>query len=213
MPRQQFQRIYQTPCGKRLFVNRRDATGKMEIQRRIVAAFWIRSYDMYFADELCELGATTKRESFLDFISEMVNCFSIEYLRCLNDADMKSILSINAAQNFPGFLGIWYCQHWHWENFPVARAGQFKEKEKKPTVVLEAIADGELWIWAYNFGRPGSLNDLNILDSSKIVEQILCGDMILDFKYEVNVKYGRLPDYVVDGIYQKWAIFIETILG
>lgn len=50
--------------------------------------------------------------------------------------------------------------------------GPFKGKEKKPTVVLEAICDAELWIWHTFFGSPGS-NDINFLDHSKTVHSIL----------------------------------------
>ena len=44
----------------------------------------------------------------------------------------------------------------------MAKAGQHKGKEKKNTLILEAICDPDTYIW-YSFLRePGSLNDLNI---------------------------------------------------
>ncbi|OQR87297.1 hypothetical protein THRCLA_22922 [Thraustotheca clavata] len=55
-------------------------------------------------------------------------------------------------------------------------AGQYKGKEKKPTIVLEAWADHRRWIWQANFGSPGSLNDLNILDQSIVPDIFINGN-------------------------------------
>lgn len=79
--------------------------------------------------------------------------------------------------------------------------------------MLEAIADGELWVWGSNFGHPGSMNDINILDCSIIVEQILKGDLLPSFKYKVKDSIRRMCYYLVHGIYPKWAIFIDTIVN
>ena len=39
-------------------------------------------------------------------------------------------------------------------------------KEKYPTIVLEAVADHNLWFWHTAFGFVGSSNDINILDAN-----------------------------------------------
>ena len=52
-------------------------------------------------------------------------------------------------------------------------AGQYKGKEKRKTVVMEAICDPEMYVWYFNFGHPGSLNDINILDRSSIMAAII----------------------------------------
>lgn len=54
---------------------------------------------------------------------------------------------INAARGFSACVGSIDYQNWEWKNFPVVWTGKFKGKEKKPKIVLEAISDGELWIW------------------------------------------------------------------
>ena len=38
---------------------------------------------------------------------------------------------------------------------------------------MEAICDPHLYLWYFHWGEAGSLNDLNILDRSTIVEKIL----------------------------------------
>ena len=45
----------------------------------------------------------------------------------------------------------------------------------KASLVLEAIADADLYIWGYHFGEPGSLNDLNVLAKSTLLMRILTG--------------------------------------
>ncbi|KAJ8569112.1 hypothetical protein ON010_g6149 [Phytophthora cinnamomi] len=65
---------------------------------------------------------------------------------------------------FGGMLGSVDCMHIEWKNCPSSLAGQYKGKEKKPTVVQEAWVDSRLWIWHRHFGSPGSLNGINILD-------------------------------------------------
>ena len=98
----------------------------------------------------------------------------------------------------------------------MAKAGQHKGKEKKNTLILEAICDPDTYIWYCFFGEPGSLNDLNILEKSTIVGSILNGTMDLRLPQELHYCInGMVRDYIyflVDGIYPKWPIFISTIL-
>lgn len=124
---------------------------------------------------------------------------------------MRRMLRINAARGFPGCLGSIDCQHWVWKNCPIAWAGQFKGKGKKPTVVLEAISDGELWIWHYFFGSAGSLNDINVLDHSTTMGSMLAGNFPPNVRFEVNGKEYIMPYFLADGIYPNWRIFVKTV--
>ena len=123
----------------------------------------------------------------------MIDAFEGEYLRKPTEADMRRMICINYARGFPGCIGSIDCQHWEWKNCPVAWAGKLKGKEKKQTVVLEEISDGELWIWHYFFGSAGRLNDINVLDHSTTVGSILAGMFPPDFRFEVNGKEYMLP--------------------
>lgn len=55
-------------------------------------------------------------------------------------------------------------QNWELKDCPVAWARLLNGREKKPTVVSEVFADGELLIWAFGFGAHLSMNDINVLD-------------------------------------------------
>lgn len=215
MPRAVFDRVRIGLTGRSIFKQRTDATNKKGISPlvRIIAALRVLAYGKSYdeVDELCEMSTTSVRESFQEFVREIVNVFGDEYLRAPRESDLLRILGINAARGFPGCVGSLDCQHWEWKNCPVAWAGQFKGKEKKPTIVLEAIADGELWIWACHFGKPGSLNDVNILDSSPIVSGILQGTLLPKYEYTVNGHQRKQLYLLVDGIYPPWAIFVNTI--
>lgn len=148
MPRRVYRQIEEALTGNGIFAHREDATGRHGIhpRTRIICALRILAYGMSYdqTDELCEMSASSSRETFICFVEEIVARFGQEYLRQPNEEDLRRILSINSDRGFPGCLGSWDCQHWQWKNCPVAWAGQFRGKEKKPTVVLEAISDGEL---------------------------------------------------------------------
>lgn len=45
--------------------------------------------------------------------------------------------------------------------------------------------DSELWIWGCNFGSPASMNDINILDVSSIVREIIKRNLLPDVVYTV----------------------------
>lgn len=78
-----------------------------------------------------------------------------------------------------------------------------------PTVVLEAIADKSCRFWHFNFGAPGTLNDVNILDRSPLFDNAIRGEAP-----HVNLSING-NDYVVaywlgDGIYPMYACFVKT---
>ena len=78
--------------------------------------------------------------------------------------------------------------HIGWKNCPVAWQGQFQGKEKVPTIVLEAVADYNLWIWHASFGYAGTLNDINIWEQSPLLTSLLDGTFskFVDFEFELG---------------------------
>jgi hypothetical protein len=109
-----------------------------------------------------------------------------------------------------GMVGSLDCMHVAWKNCPVAWQGQYRGKEKKPTVVLEAVADHHLWIWHSAFGYAGTLNDINIWDQSPLMQSFLDGTFP-DFEFEIdNCRFKHLWLLVV-GIYPETARFVKPI--
>jgi hypothetical protein len=75
--------------------------------------------------------------------------------------------------------------HWVWKNCPAALSSQFEGKEKTTTLVLEATATKDTWIWHSYFGAPGCLNNLNVLNRSPLFEGLLAGSA-----WGVKIKIG-----------------------
>ncbi|GJU21654.1 ALP1-like protein [Tanacetum coccineum] len=69
----------------------------------------------------------------------------------------------NNVHGFPGMLGSIDCMHWEWKNCPVSWQGQYGRGDKKyPTIMLEAVASQDLWIWHAFYGMEGANNDINV---------------------------------------------------
>jgi hypothetical protein len=97
------------------------------------------------------------------------------------------------------------CMHWTWKNCPVAWQGQFQDKDKNRSVILEAIADQSLWIWHAFFGLPGGNNDINVLDQSPLISNMLRGDG-KDLNFIVNGHVYPRFYLLTDGIYYNGII-------
>ena len=108
-------------------------------------------------------------------------------------------------------IGSIDCMHWQWKNCPKAWHGQFTSGHKgTATIILEAVASYDLWIWHAFFGLPGSLNDINVLDRSLVFDDIESGEASrVDFT--VNGRQYNLAYYLADGIYPKWPVFVQSI--
>ena len=55
-------------------------------------------------------------------------------------------------------IGSLDCSHFVWGNCPVADHSQYQGKEGRPTLVVEALADHNLFAWHAVFGYSGTLN-------------------------------------------------------
>uniref|UniRef100_A0A0D3A940 DDE Tnp4 domain-containing protein n=1 Tax=Brassica oleracea var. oleracea TaxID=109376 RepID=A0A0D3A940_BRAOL len=111
---------------------------------------------------------------------------------------------------FPGMVGSIDCMHWEWKNCPTAWKGQYARGSGKPTIVLEAVASQDLWIWHAFFCSPCTLNDINVLDRSPVFDDIF-QSRAPRLEYVVNGHMYKLAYYLTDGIYPKWSTFIQSI--
>ncbi|XP_021858795.2 uncharacterized protein [Spinacia oleracea] len=107
-----------------------------------------------------------------------------------------------------GMIGSIDCMHWEWKNCPTAWRGQYQGRSGKASLILEAVADQDLWIWHSFFCIPGSSNDLNVLHRSPVFDDVLTGKAP-PITFQVNGHEYNMGYYLTDGIYPNWATFIQ----
>lgn len=108
-----------------------------------------------------------------EVLYRIIEIYSDEYLRPPTADECDAIMAENAERGFPGMIASIDCMHWRWNKCPVAWKGQYQGKEGKASLVLEACATYDTYVWHSFFGSPGTLNDLNILDRSTLVNDIV----------------------------------------
>uniref|UniRef100_A0A0D3DGF9 DDE Tnp4 domain-containing protein n=1 Tax=Brassica oleracea var. oleracea TaxID=109376 RepID=A0A0D3DGF9_BRAOL len=161
-------------------------------------------------DEYVRLAETTARKSLRKFTAGIICLFGDEYLRQPTQEDLQRLFYIREQRGFPGMIGSIDCMHWEWKNCPTAWKRMYSRGTEKPTIVLEVVASSDLWIWHAFFGATGTVNDLNILDRSPVFDDIING-IAPEVNFYVNGNPYHLAYYLTDGIYPKWATFIQSI--
>ena len=196
------------------FQQRRNAHGRYGLSplQKCTAAIRMLAYgqsgDTY--DEYLRLGESTALLCLEHCTNGIVQLFGDEYLRRPTPEDLQRLLDIGEKRGFPGMIGSIDCMHWQWKNCPTAWRGQYTRGSGKPTIVLEAVASEDLWIWHAFFGLPGTLNDINVLDRSPVFDDILQG-RAPKVKFKVNNHTYRMAYYLTGGIYPNWSTFIQSI--
>eukprot|EP00918_Siedleckia_nematoides_P106852 GHVU01233084.1.p1 GENE.GHVU01233084.1~~GHVU01233084.1.p1 ORF type:complete len:421 (+),score=42.04 GHVU01233084.1:2-1264(+) len=198
-----------------LTTQRRDATGLLgaSVRLKMTAALRVlaygAAYDAY--DEYLRLSETSICDALKAFCVAVITIYAAEYTRLPTRVELARILRVNTDRGFPGMLGSVDCKHWKWDNCPRAWAGQFKGKEDKPSIVLEAVATEDLRIWHYYFGTPGSLNDLNVLDRSPLLDAMTSTDSVFNHSYTIHDTTFSRVYLLGDGIYRRWACIAKPV--
>ncbi|XP_020232047.1 uncharacterized protein LOC109812481 [Cajanus cajan] len=176
------------------FQMRVDATRKKGLSplQKCTTAIHILAYGSSAdsTDDYIRIGESTAVECLERFVSGVCNIFRAEYLRRPNNEDVERLLQMGNARSFPGN----FCQGDH----------------SKPTIMLEAVASQDLWIWHAFFGTIGSNNDINMLNASNVFNDVLLGQAPA-VQYIVNRTQYNMGYYLADGIYPEWATFLKTI--
>ncbi|KAJ9552384.1 hypothetical protein OSB04_016429 [Centaurea solstitialis] len=146
-------------------------------------------------DEYLRMGETTSRECLKIFLS----------------SDIQAIYALHEQQHdLPGMLGSIDCMHWEWKNCPVAWRGQFHRGDHEgPTVILEAVASYDEWIWHAFFGVPGATNDIIVVNQSPIFNDLF-ENKAPDSSFIANGTHYNHGCYLVDGIYPEWTTFVKA---
>ncbi|XP_071709184.1 uncharacterized protein [Rutidosis leptorrhynchoides] len=134
-----------------------------------------------------------------------------EYLRKPTEGDVRRLhAKYLEMHGCPGMLGSLDCMHWPWKNCLVAWQGHYHRGDHEgPTIMLEAVASYDMWIWHAFFGPTGSNNDINVLNESNLFEDLLDG-RAPEVRYTINGHEFTKGYYLVNDIYPEWATLVKS---
>ncbi|XP_071692051.1 uncharacterized protein [Rutidosis leptorrhynchoides] len=120
-------------------------------------------------------------------------------MRSPTATDVARLYSAHEEKHgFKGMLSSIDCMHWEWKNCPVAYKGQYTRGDhKKPTIMLEAMASYDLWIWHAFFGM--AVTGFDALKKGTAPSA----------PFEVNGHQYTKGYYLADDIYPDWATLIK----
>ncbi|CAL2270818.1 unnamed protein product [Prunus armeniaca] len=157
-------------------------------------------------DEIARMGKSTALESFVRFCDAVETLYTKDYLRRPMPRDLQRLLQKAECRGFPGMIGSIDCMHWQWKNYPTAWQGEYGNRKGQKSIILEAVAGFDTWVWHAFFGVAGSQNDLNVLGQSPVFNDVLRGEAP-KITYEVNNTVYQTGYYLADGIYPRWTTF------
>ncbi|XP_047312507.1 uncharacterized protein LOC124915792 [Impatiens glandulifera] len=174
-----FQNVVKTISKISMMTTKRvDALGWKGLSplQKCTAAMRMLAYGVYadVVDDYVRIDVSTAIECLKKFVTDVVLVFKSEYLRKPNLNDVQHLLQMGDARSFPDILGSIDCMYWQWKNCPKAWKWMFLSGHKGvPTLLLQALASSDLWIWHAFFGFAGSNNDINVLDRSPLFDEVL----------------------------------------
>ncbi|XP_071729032.1 uncharacterized protein [Rutidosis leptorrhynchoides] len=197
------------------FHQRRDATGLLgfNIFQKCTSAIRQLAYgtapDAF--DEYLHMCQQTSYDCLNNFCKSVFHLYAIEYLRKPTPQDVQRLITAHAeVHSFPGMLGGLDCMHWAWKNCPYRYKGHYTIGDHGyPTIMLEAVASYDLWIWHAYFGPAGSNNDINVLNQSDLFNDLL-QDNAPACNFSISGCDFTKGYYLTDGIYPEWATLVKS---
>ncbi|XP_008223137.1 PREDICTED: uncharacterized protein LOC103322956 [Prunus mume] len=159
------------------------------------------------------MGKSTILESLVRFCDAVETLYTRDYLRRPTPSELQPLLQKAESRRFPGMIGSIDCMHWQWKNCPTAWQWDYGNRKGQKSIILEAVAGFDTWVWHAFFGVVGSQNDLNVLDQSPVFNDVL-RDEGPTITYQINNIVYQNGYYLADGIYLRGAarLFDEEVL-
>ncbi|KAM1646798.1 hypothetical protein ACFXTN_007772 [Malus domestica] len=161
-------------------------------------------------DETFGMSESTCLDTFAEFCNTIIQLYKEEYLREPNQKDLNQLLCKAEDRGFTGMIGSLDCMHWNWKKCHTGWQEGFSGRSRKPTIVLEAIALYDTWIWHAFFGVLGSQNDITIFGRSPLFNN-LTEVKSPQLDYYINGRQYNMGYYFADDISPKWATLVQAI--
>jgi len=228
LPRVVFDRLYRDLLSALYFQQSLNATGQpqstalQKLTSLRVLAFCVAydSLDEHFrlsettaCDTVHRLSETTACETVHRFARFVIGKYKPVHLRVPTLADLQRVMSVHEEAGFPGCMGCVDCSLWIWKSCPMSLHGQYQGNSKKRSIVLETVADKDLYLWQFYIGLSGAMNDLNVMSFSPLFQYMLAGAFPSPIPYTVNGVERTLPYFLCDGIYPEHPVLINTSKG
>ena len=215
-----FQRIMEdiAATGDPFYLNNVDAFGKVgaSFEAKLLLPLKSMAYGVppHTFRDYFYMSTPLARRCCYHFDHVIRKVYTNEYLRCPDATDLKNINTLHkTVHSFEGLFGSLDCMHTYWKNCPLAWQGSYKGKEKKPSIVLEAISDFHMWFWHAAYGYAGCMNDISILAVSPFLERLLDGTFqeleSCVVPYHVGETILNQMYILVDGIYPAYSRLVK----
>nr|XP_043615652.1 protein ALP1-like [Erigeron canadensis] len=164
-----------------------------------------------FLDEYLQMSERTSREACLKFCIGIREIYGPTYLRRPTPTNLHRMYYVHEQLlGFPGMIGSIDCMHWPWELCPAAWRGTYTSGHVgRSSLILQAVASNDLWIWNAYLGQQGSHNDINVFEASPILEEIING-LAPSVPFSANGNHYEKGYYFGDDIYPEYAMFVKT---
>jgi hypothetical protein len=165
-----------------------------------------------------QMSQSMARRCCREFNRMIPEIFADEYIRLPTAEDLQAVSGLHkVVHGVDGMFGSLDCMHTYWKNCPVAWQAGFLGRNSGPTIVLEAIADYNLFFWHLSYGYSGAMNDLCILNISPLLRKWTEGTF-----GAMEEEAGVVPFVVgdqtfnrmfvlVDGIYPRYSRFVRGL--
>ncbi|XP_048591442.1 uncharacterized protein LOC106369729 [Brassica napus] len=198
------------------FKQRRNAHGRYGLSalQKCTAAIRMLAYgqpgDTY--DEYLRLGESTALLCLENFNNGIIQIFGDEYLRSPTPEDLQQLLDVGEVRGFPGMIGSIDCMHWEWKNCPTAWRGQYTRGSAKPTIVLEAVASHDLWIWHAFFGLPGPKAELFAERQESVRKDVERAFGVLQARFAIVKNPARIWDKEKIGRIMRTCVILHNMI-
>ncbi len=203
------------------FTNIQDVTGRYNISpvAKVLVAIKQLAYGCSpsASFDYIQMSENSARQSMIKFCIIVTSDDKLKsiYGRRMTRSDARRLsASHEACHGVAGMVELLDCTHVGWKNCPVAWQGSNTGKLGKPTIVLEAMADRNIWFYHHSFGWPGSLNDINIWNRSCLLKAFLDGFFARDVDFELTIGDDKVFNrlwILVDGIFPDLSRFVKTL--